>query len=79
MDGTFILKLLSMRLMFWDILENGNHIGYWEDFLPEIEYRDDYYELFASNVFGMMGFYTPFVYLPNMAQQYVSIVFFICN
>ena len=42
MGGTFILKLLSMRLMFWDILENGNHIGYWEDFLPEIEYRDDY-------------------------------------
>ena len=25
-----------------------------------------------SNVFGMMGFYTPFVYLPNMAAQYVS-------
>jgi hypothetical protein len=26
-----------------------------------------------SNVFGMMGFYTPFVYLPNMAQQYGGI------
>merc|ERR1711970_1392600 len=26
-----------------------------------------------SNVFGMMGFYTPFVYLPDMAEQYVGI------
>ena len=25
-----------------------------------------------SNVFGMIGFYTPFVYLPSMAAQYVS-------
>jgi len=26
-----------------------------------------------SNVFGMMGFYTPFVYLPDMAEQYEGI------
>merc|ERR1712241_621170 len=26
-----------------------------------------------SNVFGMIGFYTPFVYLPSMAAQYDSI------
>lgn len=27
----------------------------------------------VSNFFGMMGFYTPFVYLPNMAAQYEDI------
>ena len=32
----------------------------------------NYFYFVISNVFGMMGFYTPFVYLPNMAQQYVS-------
>ena len=53
--------------------------GYLRSLKSQNKYRDDYYELFASNVFGMMGFYTPFVYLPNMAQQYVSIFFFICN
>ena len=26
-----------------------------------------------SNVFGMIGFYTPFVYLPSMAAQHPDI------
>ena len=27
-----------------------------------------------SNAIGMIGFYTPFVYLPSMAAQYVIIM-----
>ena len=29
----------------------------------------------VSNAVGMIGFYTPFVYLPSMAAQYVNITF----